>query len=384
MLLTLGNPRMKLLHIATDEKFIDGAIDQFAWYEKVESHFFVCCPKENAKYIRSTAPNVSFYDNATALVDAINATDADFVMLHSLCIDYMQLLRIRHRIIWKIWGYDFYSDKYDRIQRVKSLDLYGPKTRKQTTSKKMRRKRFMRSVAGLFGIKNDRQKQYDMLVSKIEYIAPVFEEEYEIAKKRFPHLKYCPFQYFSSGKNNQVFQDLSFESPYSIFVGNSLDPTNNHLDILKKLDGLHRAVQVIMPISYSGNPAYKEYLKAGCAGLKNVDVRFLESFMPRSEYFKLAATCPFAIYGHLRQQAAGNIGQMLKDGVKVFLYKGSINYEYYSSHGYKVFTIEDDLNEENLREPLAKEYVLQNRKAYSTFENPETYAESMKSFWDKI
>jgi hypothetical protein len=102
---------MKLLHIATDEKFIDDAINQFAWYEKVESRFFICCPKENVKYIRSTAPNVSFYENATVLVDAINATDADFVMLHSLCIDYMQLLRIRHRIIWKIWGYDFYSDK---------------------------------------------------------------------------------------------------------------------------------------------------------------------------------------------------------------------------------------------------------------------------------
>jgi hypothetical protein len=318
------------------------------------------------------------------LVDAINATDADFVMLHSLCIDYMQLLRIRHRIIWKIWGYDFYSDKYDRIRRVKSLDLYGPKTRMQTTSKKMRRKHFLRTVAGLFGIKNDRQKQYDLLVSKIEYIAPVFEEEYDIAKKRFPHLKYCPFLYFSAGKNNQVFNDLPFQPPYSIFIGNSLDPTNNHLDILKKLDGLHRAVRVIMPISYSGNPAYKEYLKAGCADLKNVDVRFLESFMPRSEYFKLALTCPFAIYGHFRQQAAGNILQMLKDGVKVFLYKNSINYEYYSSRGYKVFTIDDDLNEENLREPLAEEYVLQNRKAYSTFENPETYVERMKSFWDKI
>jgi hypothetical protein len=95
-------------------------------------------------------------------------------------------------------------------------------------------------------------------------------------------------------------------------------------------------------------------------------------------------TCPFAIYGRFRQQAAGNILQMLKDGVKVFLYKNSINYEYYSSRGYKVFTIDDDLNEENLREPLAEEYVLQNRKAYSTFENPETYVERMKSFWDKI
>lgn len=375
---------MKILHVATDEKFIDSAIDQFTWYEKVESSFFICCLKENVKYIRSTAPNVFFYDNATALVDAVNAMDADFVLLHSLCIDYAQLLRIRHRIIWKIWGYDFYSDKYDRIQRVASLDLYSPKTRMQTTSAKMKRKHVLRSMAGLFGIKNDRQKQYDSLISKIEYIAPVFYEEYELAKKRFPHLKYCPFQYFSAGKNNLVFEDVAFEKPYSIFIGNSLDPTNNHLDILNKLDDLHCTVQTVIPISYSGNLAYKEYLKTGCADLKNVKVRFLESFMPRSEYFKLASTCPFAIYGHQRQQAAGNIGQMLKNGVKVFLYKESINYKYYSSCGYKVFTIDDDLNEENLREPLAADFVLQNRNAYSIHENVETYTECMKKFWDKI
>lgn len=375
---------MKILHIATDEKFIDSAIDQFTWYENVESDFFICCPQNEVKYIHSTASNVRFFDSAAKLVSAANAMNADFVMLHSFGISYVELLKLKHRIIWKLWGYDFYSDKYDRIQRAVSLNLYGPRTRVQTTSLKQKYKHFLRSLAGLCGVKAEKQKQYDALVSKVEFLAPVFDEEFELAKKKFPHLKYCPFQYYSGGKSNFEFKKVSFEQPYNIFIGNSLDPTNNHLDILAELDKLGKPVSVIMPISYSGSPEYKTFLKAECAKYKNVSIRFLETFMERSEYFKLASTCPFAIYGHRRQQAAGNIGQMLKDGVKVFLYKDSINYQYYSNHGYKVFSIEDELNEENLKEPLAAEFVQQNRNAYMKYENTETYVETMKNFFLRL
>lgn len=374
---------MKIIHISKDEKFIDCAIEQFSWYENVESVFFVYCATKSPLYVKTRNKSVAFFSNVDDLIDSVNALQAEYVLLHSFCLNYGDLLKINHRIIWKMWGFDFYSDIYDRVQRIVSLDLYGKETRRGVTSIKRRLKFYIWRLAALCG-KNRTEKKYNQLMFRVEYVATVFDEEYDLAKKRFPHLKFCPFQYFSGGESNFDFKDVSFEKPYSIFVGNSLDPTNNHLDILVKLEKLQKPVNVVMPISYSGSPEYKIFLKAECAKLKNVSIRFLETFMERSEYFKLAATCPFAIYGHRRQQAAGNIGQMLKDGVKVFLYKDSINYQYYNNRGYKVFSIDEDLNEENLKEPLAAKFVQQNRKAYVKCESTEEYESIMKKFLEGL
>ena len=70
------------------------------------------------------------------------------------------------------------------------------------------------------------------------------------------------------------------------------------------------------------------------------------------------------ILGHLRQQAIGNISMAIAHGVKIYLYKESIIYKDYKSKGYYIYSIEDDLSEESLYEPIAYEYALHNYRLY--------------------
>ena len=62
----------------------------------------------------------------------------------------------------------------------------------------------------------------------------------------------------------------------------------------------------------------------------------------------------------------------LRQGSKVFFFKDSMVYKYLKNQGIKVFTIEDDLTQENIDTPLTIEEIKCNQKVYL---NVRTYDE---------
>ena len=63
-------------------------------------------------------------------------------------------------------------------------------------------------------------------------------------------------------------------------------------------------------------------------------------------------SCQSAIFGHVRQQAVGNVSYMFNSGKNVFLYGDSILYTFYKKQGYKVYSIENELNAECIENTL--------------------------------
>jgi hypothetical protein len=126
---------------------------------------------------------------------------------------------------------------------------------------------------------------------------------------------------------------------------------------MKKLDLKDR--KIICPLSYGDND-YKNHIV-----YKGKDL-FPEAFIPLCEfmdlqdYLKILSSCSFAVMGHIRQQAGGNIVSMLHFGAKVFFYPESPMYRFFKKEGAFVYDVKD--LERELNSQLDGGQIEHNRK----------------------
>ena len=66
----------------------------------------------------------------------------------------------------------------------------------------------------------------------------------------------------------------------------------------------------------------------------------LSNFMPLSEYQKILDGVDIAIFNHKRQQAMGNVINLLGSGKKVFMRKEVSTFDFFQSIGEEVFPID--------------------------------------------
>jgi hypothetical protein len=110
----------------------------------------------------------------------------------------------------------------------------------------------------------------------------------------------------------------------NILVGNSADPSNNHLDVLDKLEAhKNENIKIYVPLSY-GNQVIAEEKK-----------RFGDKFIPRTEmmpfqnYLEFMGLIDIAIFNHKRQQAIGNTITLLGLRKKVFIRSDVVQWQFF-------------------------------------------------------
>ncbi len=105
----------------------------------------------------------------------------------------------------------------------------------------------------------------------------------------------------------------------NIMVGNSADPSNNHIESLEKLlpykDG---DIKIFVPLSYGDQAHAKNVIEKGNDWFGDKFVP-LTSFMAFDEYTKFLESVDIAIFNHNRQQAMGNTITLLGMGKTVYL-----------------------------------------------------------------
>ncbi|MBK6732482.1 MAG: hypothetical protein IPG60_16510 [Bacteroidetes bacterium] len=74
--------------------------------------------------------------------------------------------------------------------------------------------------------------------------------------------------------------------------------------------------------------------------------------MPIDEYYALISNVPVAIFGHRRQEAAGNIFYLIGKGVKIFLRNDNNMISWFRDRGFIVYSFEDNLSSINDLRPL--------------------------------
>lgn len=129
------------------------------------------------------------------------------------------------------------------------------------------------------------------------------------------------------------------DSVVSILVGNSGDPTNNHLDVFEKLSmNKTKDLMIYCPLSYGGTEVdyAKQVAKKGAALFGDRFVALTE-FIPFAEYLTLLGNIDIAVFAHNRQQGMGNIINLLGLGKKVYLRSDVTSWHLFDGLGVKVF-----------------------------------------------
>lgn len=358
---------MNILHVFPDDKFFDrvsSTFDQIAGIKNIYV-FYTSDKKYQFKYIKSYE-KVRIETNRQKYLKLFSDQDIDIIFLHSLSNYYYEFVLKADSskiIIWWAWGYELYQTNLIK------LDLYKPLTKKAISKLQNQKSQSEESIESVLKMLLNKTKMIlrlkrnsfirSKVFSKIDYFIPVLPIEYDLISKN---------KYFNAKllMERGVFRDID-ESKFSLYVpsaegnillGNSATFTNNHLDIIGQLKDVNiQNRKIIVPLNYGVNK-YAELIK------NNVDSRYhlLTDYLEYSDYEKLVGTCSYAIFGPIRQQSMSNINMCFFKGIKIFLYSDSLIYKQLKRDGYKVFSIEMDLNEEELRTPLSYNDMIHNQE----------------------
>ncbi|HDX8379452.1 TPA: TDP-N-acetylfucosamine:lipid II N-acetylfucosaminyltransferase [Aeromonas salmonicida] len=340
----------KIAHFATDQKFIETAVDIFEDAYPNQNEFYIISPKP-WKFIK--AKNIYTHLTLKELLILLifnrkKIKEYDLVVLHGLSSIHLCMAVIcKQKYVWLGWGYDYYER--GNFGCLLSNPIYLPMTL-QVMGSYINPKRYKFEVPGYFKkvlmYCINSKLLYRLAMRNMEVFSPVLPQEYKLVENRFGlgcRTAYYPWNYGVLEKHfiRGIVTD-NIDTADAILLGNSATESNNHIDALELLEKLGVEKTIYLPLSY-GNQKYadavKEYIKT--SPKMSVNCQVLDYFMPLDMYNETMNRCGFVIMNHVRQQALGNIVALLYRGAKVFLREESVLYYYLKSEGLVIFSIQE-------------------------------------------
>jgi hypothetical protein len=262
-------------------------------------------------------------------------TKARIVILHGLFIrNLVDFLFINQRFLkkcrWVMWGGDLYHDYRYKYHTIKGK-LYI-----------FRKKTVIRKLQGL-----------------ITYV----KGDYELAKKWYGAKGeyYECFMYPSNLYKEYDVKPITHDT-INIQVGNSADPSNNHIDVFEQLLKFkNENIKIYVPLSYGNSEHTEKVISAGNAMFGDKFIPMTD-FMVFDQYLHFLADIDIAIFNHKRQQAMGNIITLLGLGKKVYLRNDITPWQTFEECGIHIFDVEhieiSQLDEKTKQQNMArvKEY----------------------------
>lgn len=314
----------KVLHVMHAEKFIEPFIefveDNFDDFGSRHS-FFVW--GDNKKFNIKSRPNVKNSNDRRiekvkylfALMSAMQKSEK--VIVHGLFVWWHLIILSLvpwhlKKCYWVIWGGDLYTYKLSK----RSLGW-------------LKKEVFRRFV-----------------IKRIGHFITHIEGDYKLAQQWYGskgEWHEC-FMYPSNLYQEAPTQSLPHKGA-NILLGNSADPTNNHLEVLDKLK-CHAGenIKIYCPLSY-GDQSYAQKISDCGASLFGEKFIALRDFIPFEKYIELLGKIDIAIFNHNRQQGMGNITTLLGMGKKVFIREDVTPYKMFEKIGIRVYPINKlDLN----------------------------------------
>lgn len=380
---------MKILHLATDDKFLDHA---FPVFEKVfpgTNDVFVFAAQRTLKYVKLAPDHIetkrnSFFSKKPKLSKDVYQ-NYDLVVFHSLELStYSELhnISLDTPIIWLGWGYDYYLDL------IVDMPLYLDKTGElyESLFGSTPRQRAVAIAKGIIGAFRGRTTKI-RAIERISVFSPVLPEEYEMVKQSrkwrcFP--EFAPWNYGTMEDNLIKGFEGDSVTGDAILVGNSATYTGNHVeafDLLHHLQVKNR--QVVAPLSYGDAQLAKKLNSVGKEYFSD-SFKPLMDFMPIEDYVGIIKKCGYVIMNHVRQQAVGNIVIMLYLGARVFVRQENPVYAFFKKLGVVLSTVQElEANPALLETPLTDEEHSNNRVIVSDYWSRERSYERTQKLVEK-
>lgn len=283
-----------------------------------ENHEFVIVndttpPSEIMKNKNVTAIDIRKRDDFKSLINRMRKSDK--IIFHSIYpLTTLHLIKlvlkpsILNKSFWAIWGGDLYR------YAGKKLDV---------------KKRFKYHINKMF-------------ISRLAGIITHIYGDYELAKKLYGTSAkyYYSFMYPSNTFKNHTanYKKSGKKNVYHVQVGNSADPTNNHIEILEKLRKYKdRNIEIFCPLAY-GSIKYKEKVIKLGSEIFGDKFKAITEIVPYNEYLNYLSKIDIAIFNHKRQQAIGNITTLLGLGKKVYIREEITTWKFCTDHDLKVYS----------------------------------------------
>jgi hypothetical protein len=375
-----------ILHLASDEKFIDAANYIFEKAFPGCNHFVIPKSKYNDKlvYVKRTG-NVEFAPYNKELIPYLtNLTQAyDCVVLHGITELNSTIFLTsdaKQKFVGILWGAELYkkenfSDRNFLGELTSAIKLPEGQVQLTEMVKDQLRKLLYKKVTISEGA-------IRLAANELRYFGVPYYEEFEFFSShkilsgecRFVPFTYYPLEYLIRGIEN-----LSVNGN-DILIGNSANYSNNHLEAFKKIEEIGFGDRkIVVPLSY-GDLRYGRFI--GSKGIELFQSSFipLKDFVSLNDYIRKLQGCGIAIMNHFRQQAVGTVFSLLWLGTKVYLSESNTFYHYLRRAGIHIFSIEKELNvkNQNVFENLSEPEIKNNRSILETEIKEEKVIENLR------
>lgn len=138
--------------------------------------------------------------------------------------------------------------------------------------------------------------------------------------------------------DNFITADYSGKQKCVVLVGNSTDPSNNHLRIFDILASqMDKIDKIFCPLSYGTYSKYRDsVIREGRNKFGDKFVALLE-FLTMDQYSEILKTVDVAVFNHERQQAMGVTLTLLSLGKVVYLNENTTSFKSLKERGFKIF-----------------------------------------------
>lgn len=304
----------KILHLGSCDKFIPPFIEFIKDNFDFNDHLFLLTNSNSENELinhsnvkLSSKGKLSKVKHYALVIKKMK--QADKIILHSLFdIKIVQILFfspwLLKKCYWVMWGGDLYS--YQLGKRNKSW---------------YKNEFFRRPVI----------KNMGHLVTYIKGDVDLASKWYGAKGEYHECLMYLSNTYKTLDVPNTQSDEINIQ------IGNSADPSNNHIEIFDKLLPFKdKNIRIYAPLSY-GDKAYAKEVVSKGKDLFGDKFIALTNFMPFEQYLKFLGSIDIAIFNHKRQQAMGNTITLLGLGKTVFIRSDTTQWQFFKDKNIKVY-----------------------------------------------
>ncbi|MBO2670258.1 TDP-N-acetylfucosamine:lipid II N-acetylfucosaminyltransferase [Shewanella algae] len=316
----------RILHVAFLDKFIPGFVDIVSQHFSKENHTIITYGDVSKYFYPQSSkafnfPKLKGIRSILVLIFALHRHNK--IILHGLFSPQLILLLsfmpwLHKKCMWTIWGGDLYSHKL----APKNIRFYFIE--------------FFKKI----------------IIPRFHGLITYVDGDYQYAKEWYnaKGLLYECIMYRSNVYSGKKITEKDFPNPSSykitslhIQVGNSADPSNKHQEIFDRIFALNdddRIDKIFCPLAY-GNMEYAEHIKKVGEVMFGDKFHALMDFIPLEKYNEILEQVDIAIFSHNRQQAMGNIINLLGRGKTVYLRADTSSYNLFKKLGVEVYPLEE-------------------------------------------